>query len=341
MDTAELQPGLTAFIAERSGADSVAVENLVRLSGGASRETWAFDARLTGRGSDETIEGIFRCDPIKGVPSMPGRELEYHLIKAAWDAGVVVPEPLWDGDDRFGLKFFTMRRVPGEALGARLIRGEQYAQAREVLPQQLAQSLARVHRVARDQHPELSGLPAPAVGVPPARHEVDNYEASFRLAMPNPHPVFELAFRWLHEHMPTAEQDALVHGDFRLGNFLFGEDGLRGVIDWELAHWGDPMEDLGWLAVRSWRFGGKKPVAGVADREQFFAEYEAAGGFPVDRERVRFWELFGNLRWGVITITQAVQYLSGRSKSVELASIGRRTAETEWELLTLLEGKGA
>ena len=270
---------------------------------------------------------------------MPGRALEYHLIKAAWDAGVIVPEPLWDGDDRFGVKFFTMRRVPGETLGARLIRGEQYAAARELVPAQLAQSLARIHRVELAKHPELAALPQPVPGAPVAKAEVDNFEASFRTVTPDPHPVFELAFRWLHERMPAGGQMALVHGDYRLGNFIFGEDGLRGVIDWELAHWGDPMEDLGWLAVKSWRFGGDRPMAGVGDREKFFEAYEAAGGFPVDPERVRFWELFGNLRWGIITISQAANYLVGRSKSVELASIGRRTAETEWELLNLLEGR--
>ncbi|MBA4179080.1 MAG: phosphotransferase family protein [Anaerolinea sp.] len=340
MQAAEVQEGLTSFVREKSAADAVRLENLVRLSGGASRETWTFDAHLQGKGGAETIEGIFRCDPIPGVPSMPGRALEYHLIKAAWDEGVVVPEPLWDGDDRFGVKFFTMRRVPGEALGARLIRGEQYGEARRLVPEQLAQSLARIHKVKREAHPELHPLPGPIPGQPTAKAEVDNYEASYRLATPDPHPVFELAFRWLHQNMPLADDCTLVHGDFRLGNFMFDEGGLRGVIDWELAHWGDPMEDLGWLAVKSWRFGGKQPMAGVGDREAFFEAYEAAGGFPVDRKRVRFWELFGNLRWGVITISQAVNYLVGRSKSVELASIGRRTAETEWELLNLLEGKG-
>jgi aminoglycoside phosphotransferase (APT) family kinase protein len=119
---------------------------------------------------------------------------------------------------------------------------------------------------------------------------------------------------------------------------MFGEDGVRGIIDWELAHWGDPMEDIGWLAVKSWRFGGKKPMAGVGDYEPFFEAYEAAGGAPVARERVRFWELYGNLKWGVITITQSMNYFSGRNPTVEMASIGRRTAETEWELLKLLEG---
>lgn len=336
METAEVQAGLQTFVAERSGSKDVAIERLVRLSGGASRETWAFDAAFPGR---EPIEAIFRADPIKGVPTSPGRKLEFHLIKAAFEAGVAAPEPLWDGDDRFGLAFFTMKRVAGETLGARMIRGDQYGGAREAFPVQLAQSLARIHSIRRAEHPELETLPGPEPGMSPAAAEVRNYEESYRSSTPNAHPVFELALRWIHHHMPSVEQQTLVHGDYRLGNFIFGEDGLRAVIDWELAHWGDPMEDLGWVCVRSWRFGGRKPVAGVGDREAFYAAYEDAGGFPVDRERVRFWELYGNFRWGVITITQAANYLTGRSKSVELASIGRRTAETEWELLNLLEGR--
>lgn len=337
MDPAEVREGLASFVAEKLGVGEVAIERLERLSGGASRETWTFDAVTPGA---QPIEAIFRCDPIKGVPSMPGRVLEYHLIKAAWDAGVTVPEPLWDGDDRFGVKFFTMRRLAGETLGARMIRGDQYAGAREAMPGQLAQSLARIHHVRKGAHPELASLPGPLPGASAAQAELDNYEAAFRMTTPNPHPVFELALRWLRMHLPQAAEETLVHGDYRLGNFIFGEEGLRGVIDWELAHWGDPMEDLGWLAVRSWRFGGKLPMGGFGDREAFYRDYEAAGGVPVDRERVRFWELYGNFRWGVITITQAANYLAGRSKSVELASIGRRTAETEWELLNLIEGKG-
>lgn len=339
MDEATVRQGLIEFIREKSGAGEVKVGNLMRLSGGASRETWAFDAEVSQDGKPETIEAIFRCDPIPGQPTSIGRELEYHLIRAAWERGVVVPEPLWDGDDRFGVKFFTMRRLAGETIGTRLVRGPQYEQARALVPEQLARSLARIHAIAPGDYPELDRLTGLEPGKSPAELELDHYEQSYRLNTPNPHPVFELAFRWCHQNLPEVPKSVLVHGDYRLGNFIFGEDGLRGVIDWELAHWGDPMEDLGWLAVRSWRFGGKQPMAGVGDREAFYAAYEAAGGFPVDRERVRFWELYGNLRWGVITVTQAVTYLSGRSKSVELASIGRRTAETEWELLNLLEGK--
>ncbi|HEY4669198.1 MAG TPA: phosphotransferase family protein [Tepidiformaceae bacterium] len=341
MKPEEVEEGLRRFIPAKAGARSVSLSGVSRLSGGASRETWSFDAVIETASGSEELAGIFRCDPIPGAPSVPGRALEFHLIKAAWNQGVVVPEPLWDGDDTFPVKFFVMRRVPGETLGGRLIRQEQYAGARDLLPGQLATSLARIHSIRKADHPELEAIPAPEPGRSPAEAELDRYENAYRTAAPNTHPVFELAFRWLHQHLPAVDEQVLVHGDYRLGNFIFGEDGLRGVIDWELAHWGDPMEDLGWLAVKSWRFGGALPMAGIADRESFFAHYEAAGGFPVDRERVRFWELFGNVRWGVITITQAVTYLSGRSKSVELASIGRRTAETEWELLNLIEGKGA
>lgn len=332
MDATTVETGLKKFIRERTGHEP-SISGLARLSGGAGRETWTFDADY----GSEHLQGIFRCDPVAGVESSAARILEFQLLKAAMEAGAIVPEPLWDGDDTFPVKFFIMRRVPGEALGGRLIRGDQYVRAREVIPGQLASSLARIHSVSPAEHPELLRLQAPPPGESPARTEVEHYEGIFRELAPDPHPVFELAFRWLYQHLPNPEERVLVHGDYRLGNFMYDETGVRGIIDWELAHWGDPMEDIGWLAVKSWRFGGKKPMAGIQDYSDFYRDYEAAGGAPVDAKRVHFWELFGNLKWGVITISQAFNYFSGRNKTVEMASIGRRTAETEWELLKLLE----
>jgi aminoglycoside phosphotransferase (APT) family kinase protein len=333
VDAATVEAGLNSFIARNTGHEPV-ISNLARLSGGAGRETWSFDADIGG----ERNELIFRCDPVVGVETSAARVLEFSLLKAAMEAGAIVPEPLWDGDGTFPVKFFIMRRVPGEALGGRLIRNDQYAHAREVIPGQLAESLARIHSIPLERYPEFSALLAPQPGVSPAATEIAHWEQNYRTSALDPHPVFELAFRWLSQHMPpSSEENLLVHGDYRLGNFMYGEDGLHGVIDWELAHWGDPMEDIGWLAVKSWRFGGKKPMAGIGDYDEFFRAYEAAGGAKVDPARVHFWELFGNLKWGIITITQAQNYFTGRNKTVEMASIGRRTAETEWELLKLLE----
>jgi aminoglycoside phosphotransferase (APT) family kinase protein len=235
--------------------------------------------------------------------------------------------------------FFIMRRVPIEALGARLVRAPQYEHARGVLTDQLGRSLARIHNVDLDKTPKLLELPMAPAGASPAALEIDTYERAMHAAYDQPHPVFEYAIRWLRQRLPVVEDRVLVHGDYRLGNMMFDESGLTGVIDWELAHIGDPMEDLGWLCVKSWRFGGGKPVAGVGTREELFEAYEAAGGAKVDPERVRYWEVLGNFKWGIITLMQVSSYLNGRNRNVEHATIGRRPAETEMELLELLEGK--
>jgi aminoglycoside phosphotransferase (APT) family kinase protein len=233
---------------------------------------------------------------------------------------------------------FIMERIDGETIARKLLRDDEYADARSVMANQLGSILAGIHRISL----EASGvrdLPVPPSGVPAAEHEIDKFEQLYRAITPEAHPAFELAFRWLRQHAPKDTALALVHGDYRIGNVIAGREGVRSILDWELAHIGDPMEDLGWICVRSWRFGyDDKPVGGVGARDQFWKAYEDAGGRSVDPEAARFWELFGNLRWGVICISQAKTFLDGRSHSVELAAIGRRTAETEWELLQLMEG---
>ena len=133
----------------------------------------------------------------------------------------------------------------------------------------------------------------------------------------------------------------MVHGDFRLGNLIVDQRGLAAVIDWELAHSGDPAEDLGWLCIRSWRFGqDEHPVAGVGSREQLLDAYEAAGGERPDPARLRYWELFGNLKWAAICARQAADHRSGLRRSHELASLGRRICEPEWDMLELIEAGG-
>ena len=342
---ADFARGIETFIARETGAPVVRVSDLRRLTGGASRETWSLDAALErADGSIETLPLILQRD-VRGAPKELTRPMEFQLMKAAFDEGVAAPEPLWIGDELIGSgESFFVRRVDGETLPRRLLREDAYADARAALPAQLGILLAQIHAIPVEKH-GLTKLPTPPADISPAVYEVDRYEQIFRAIAPEPHTAFELAFRWLREEIRKqgAESNGadarrtLVHGDFRIGNVLFGLEGLRVMLDWELAHIGDPMEDMGFICVRSWRFGGPKPVGGIGDREPFFAAYEAAGGGKVDPERVRFWEVFGNLRWGIICLSQARTYLDGISKSVELASIGRRTAETEWELLSLVD----
>jgi aminoglycoside phosphotransferase (APT) family kinase protein len=131
----------------------------------------------------------------------------------------------------------------------------------------------------------------------------------------------------------------VVHGDFRLGNVMVGDEGLRAVLDWELSHVGDPMEDLGWLCVRAWRFGSEHPVAGIGDYDTLLDEYQKASGLPADRDALRWWEVLGTLKWGIMCMLQASAHLLGFSRSHELAAIGRRVCENEYDILLALEGR--
>jgi aminoglycoside phosphotransferase (APT) family kinase protein len=193
--------------------------------------------------------------------------------------------------------------------------------------------LARIHAL---DVCDLPGLHAPDAAVHPAAELLAQYRTLIdRFA--EPHPAFEVAMRWLEDAMPEDSRRSLVHGDFRNGNFIVGPEGIRAVLDWELAHVGDPLEDLGWLCVKSWRFGVvDKAVGGFGHIEELCAAYETAGGCGADPERVRYWIAMGTLRWGVICQVQAFAHRSGVTRSVELAAIGRRVCETEWDLLDLV-----
>jgi len=334
MTPEEVSERLTAFLQRAHSAKSVRLDGLRLLTGGASRQTWSFDAVIEqADGRTETLPLVARADPRKG-PNVMAREVEYRVLEAAGAAGVPVPRVHLMGDDSLGVPFFLMERVEGETIARRILRDDEYAAARKRMPAQLGEILAAIHRTPS----QGLAIQSPEPGLSPAETEVSRFEQTYRMITPEPHPAFELAFRWLKRNLPPPAEPVLVHGDYRMGNFIVGPEGIRSVLDWELAHIGDPMEDLGWVCVRSWRFGHDGlAVAGVGTREEFFSAYEAADGRAVDTAAVRWWELFGNLRWGIICIMQARAYLDGMSRSVELATIGRRTAETEWELLNLME----
>jgi aminoglycoside phosphotransferase (APT) family kinase protein len=305
-----------------------------RLAGGASREIWAFD--LVRAGTRERL--VLRRDP-PGHHVQSSRRDEFALLRAAQAVGLPVPRVLWCEADAaaLGSPFFIMEFVEGETLARRLLRDAEYASARAALPGQLAAALARIHTID-PADPTLVFLPRPSAGESPVAVELARQEQVYRAITPDPHPALELALRWLAARLPSPAPPTVVHGDYRIGNVIFGPEGLRAVLDWELAHVGDPREDLGWFCVRSWRFGADdRQAGGLTDRETFFAAYERAAGKSVDRAALRWWEVFGNLKWAVICILQARTYLDGAVKSVELASLGRRVAEMELELLELTE----
>jgi aminoglycoside phosphotransferase (APT) family kinase protein len=313
-------------------AGATGVAGAVRLSGGASQETWSFDIVHP----DGNIGAILRRAP-QGYGLAPARaaglNVEAILMQRAHAAGV--PSPLvlhvLKPQDELGTGFI-MQRVEGETIARKILRDEQFALARPKLARQLGKVLAGIHGLDQPQLPELRHVTVAT--------EIAELERDYR-SFDWPRPVFELALRWLRDHDPGPSREVtLVHGDFRHGNFIIGPDGVRAVLDWELAHVGDPMEDLGWICVNSWRFGEiDKPVGGLGSREELFAGYEAAGR-RVDPARVMFWEVVGTLRWGVMCCGMMRRFRIGSEHSLERAMIGRRSSETEIDLLRLLSPRG-
>lgn len=299
----------------------VTVTSMDRLSGGASRQSWAVDL-ATAAGDRRVV--LQRKRP-GGLGASMG--LEAAVVRCAGDAGVPVATVLADTDDPslVGGGAMVVEHVGGESVASRLLRQPDFADARGVLADQAAAALAAIGRMDPGV---VSGL----------RHD-DQLDliAALHHGLDRPQPVFELALRWLDAHRPDPPAHSrVVHGDYRLGNFMVDGSGLVAVVDWELAHLGDPAEDLAWACVRAWRFGGDGAALGLVGISQWVDAYVAAGGIRPDHDRLRWWLVFGTLRWGVICELQASAHLTGMVDSVELAVLGRRVAETEHDLLGLL-----
>ena len=310
---------------DRLGGEGVG--GLTRLSAGATQEIWKFFLLR----DDGRTPLILRRAPggDRVSETAVGLETEARLIEAAAVVGAPVPPVRWVLTPQDGLGHgFIMGFVEGETLGGRIAKGEALAAARPHLARRCGEILARIHRIDPAAFPTLRRA-APA-------ELIDQYEAAYR-ASNWPRPVFELALRWLRRHCPPPPaHPRLVHGDFRNGNLMVGRDGVRAVLDWEIAHVGDPMEDLGWICVNAWRFGVlDKPVGGFGTREDLWAGYEGAGGGTVDRGHARFWEVFGSLRWGVMCAGMPAAFRA-IDPSVERAVIARRASETEIDLMRLL-----
>ncbi|MDX1688063.1 MAG: phosphotransferase family protein [Candidatus Promineifilaceae bacterium] len=334
---AGLKEKLKAFIVDESGRD-VTVEEVRPLAGGASRETWAVTAEV----GEERLALALRLDKASTMnPEAISRAEEFELLRAAYEAGVTCPRPYWLCTDPavLGAPFFLMEYVAGESIGPRVVRRPELAGARDALPEQMATELARIHALDPAM-PDLAFLPRPVDGVSPAQHTVDNLRGS--LAKLGVHsPGLSAGLRWLEQNQPPAGDLYVLHGDFRVGNLIVDEEGLAAVIDWEFAHLGDPVEDVAWPLVRDWRFGNdEKRLGGVGDAGPYLAAYEEKAGREVDQSAVTYWEIMGNMKWAVTCLVQAERHLSGADPSVELASLGRRSAEMEMELLNLIAEEG-
>lgn len=328
------QSDLEAWLAARMAAERVSLTAMHKLSGGAIQENWAVDAEVAGGAFAGGQALVVRTDAPSGVAVSHGRPQEFALFKAAFDAGVTVPEPLWleETGSVLGKPFFVMRRISGVAAGHKVVKDDTLGGGREALAEALGRELARIHTITppRDDLGFLAmpeGSPALA-WVAEFRGWLDGHARA--------HPVLEWGLRWLERHAPPRGQIVLCHNDFRTGNLMVDRSGVTGVLDWEFAAWGDPLADLGWFCAPCWRFGRREDEAGgIGPREAFYRGYEAETGRALDRDRVFYWEVMATLRWAIIALQQAERHVSGGETNLELALTAHVVPELELDILDM------
>ena len=318
--TTSVTHGLADGLARALGRIGLpAPTGLERLSGGANMESWRFTAG--------SADCVLRRAP--SLEMMAGRALDHHgeaaLIQAAHSAGVTAPEVLVEliPDDGIG-SGFVMRCLPGTPDPAAILSTADPA----ALLADLARELAAIHRIP------IAGLPAPAMDTAAALADLKTRFLDYG----GDRPILALALYWLELNLPAPTAPRLLHGDFRLGNVLVEHGRLSGVLDWELAHLGDPHEDLAFGCMTVWRFARPdRPAYGLGSVESLAAAYLAAGGEAFDPARFRFWLVYRTLWWALGCLQMGTYWRSGIDRSHERVVVARRTAEQELDLLLLLE----
>lgn len=330
LDESTICERLSEYVARASGGKSARVVRFERMSGGAVQENWALDVDRGGA----IHPWVLRTDAPAAVRESLTRAQEFAVLQAMQEARVLAPRPLYlcDDDGVTGRRFFIMERLPGVAAGHRVTRERALVPDPARLARELAANLARLHSIRP---------PQPALAFLDTVHARDNI-AHYRRYLdshPEAHPVLEWGLRWCEIHAPATGETTFIHRDYRTGNYLVHEGRLAGVLDWEFAAFGNPLEDVGWLCSRCWRFA--RPdlvVGGIATLEDFLPEYERQSGRQVAADDLRYWQVMAHVRWAVIALQQAQRHLSGAEPSLELALTGHILGDLELEILNLTTG---
>ncbi|MCE9641949.1 MAG: phosphotransferase family protein [Betaproteobacteria bacterium] len=331
LNAADTRARLETFLRAAAAASAVSISQLARMSGGAVQENWALDVEITGGTYAGPQQWVLRTDAVARVQASLKRSEEFEILKVAHAANVHAPRPLFLCGDLAvtGREFFIMQRLPGIASGHRVTREAALVPDRARLARELAENLARLHAIKPPQ-PQLAFLSTML-----ARDNIAHYR-KYLDQLPGPHPALEWGLRWCEFNAPATEETTFIHRDYRTGNYLVHDGGLAGVLDWEFAAFGNPLEDVGWIFAKCWRFAGKqRPAGGVAEAADFLGPYERASGRTVTPAALVYWQVMAHIRWAIIALQQAQRHLSGVERSLELALTGRIVHELEHEIILL------
>lgn len=335
MSPEELIAKLEPWLADVAKSEAVSILDIDKLSGGAIQENWLVNAGFSSGPMAGMQELVLRTDAPASVSTSHSRTEEFALFKQAFEAGVLVPEPLWQCDDVgiLGRPFFFMRRVAGFATGFKMVK---HVADGSYLLATLGEQLARIHTITPPNE-ALSFLPLPEGS--PALQDIAHYRAYID-EFQTSRPILEWGLTWLERHAPETKELVLVHRDYRTGNYMVDEGELTGILDWEFATWGDPMSDLGWLCAKCWRFGANdREAGGIGNREDFYGAYERESGRSVDLEAVNYWEVMAHVRWAIIAVQQGDRFAVEAEENLEAALTAYVVPELELEIMRMTGGK--
>ncbi len=329
---------LRQYLSKQNGS-AIEISEFRQLSGGACQDNYL--ARIESAHGTEEL--VLRTDKGGALLGSLRRPQEYQIIERAVAAGVETAGVQWLSEDTsiLGHPFYFMQRIEGTANPREILKSKKIDFKR--LAGELATNLAKIHSIQYG----AKILPFLDRGLRPGTKDVAlTAIADCRRLLdelPGGYPGIELCLNWAEANAPITDTIVLSHGDFRTGNFMVGEarpsgPGLTGILDWEFAHWSDRHEDIGYIRMRDWRFGKvRNTIGGFAAPEDFYPHYEAEAKVKLDENKIRFWEIMGNLRWAIGAAQQGERHLSGKDRGIEFASIGRRVAEMEFEAMRLIE----
>ncbi len=324
------------------GASALRVSNLLRIPGGASRETWMYDAEWTEGGQQKTAPLIVRIDPPASLVESD-REVEYAFYRAYAGTTVPVPGMRWLEQDpkHLGAPFFIMDRIVGCDSSPRVIVEPRYQAAQPMLARRFYEILGEIHRFDWRGSPIESAVPVPAANECWKR-ELAYWEGMIDKNEQSPNPITRAAIRWLRANPPPpAKRVGVVHGDYRVGNFLYTDEGIHGVLDWEMAHLGDPMEDLAWSCNEVWEWGRDGKKGGIVAQDEAIAIYEKASGSKVDRKALHWWDVFSGVKAQGIWLTGARSYADGRTQELIMVTTSYWLLNFQEEVMLRSLGRGA
>jgi aminoglycoside phosphotransferase (APT) family kinase protein len=309
----DLRSKLAAYLGQTFGVANVEVANLARIPGGASRETYRFRARYDVAGARHDRALILRRDPTASLIETE-RSVEYRAYEAFFKLGLPVPEPIALELDAAPLErpFFIMAEVENCSAGG-ILNPSPYGALSDIIGRQFFENLGKIAR-ADAKAIGLGDLDGPARVEDCWRHAVSHWERVVDEDEIEPQPIVRAALRWLKRNPPPkAQKISVVHGDYRTGNFLFdGEGKIRAILDWEMCHLGDPLEDLGWAIDPLWGGDAARP-GGLLLHDEAIAIWENTSGLKAPKDALFWWEIFASVKGAAIWISAAREFAEGRN----------------------------